>query len=338
MKKIIYIICTLILFSLFNIKVSASSLDDIKNRGYLICGVSEDFVGFSTLTDNGEWVGFDVDLCRAVAVAVFGDSTKVSFLPVTSRSRFPLLSYGEIDLLTRNTTWSYSRDVNLEFEYSGITFYDGQAFMVQKELGIKSIYELSGSTICLVSGSSNELNTKFFFEENSLKYKPVLLESYNSCEKNYINGNCDVYTADLTVLANSRAKMPDYNNHFILPEIISKEPLGLLVRHGDNQWGDIVRWTLNVLIIAEEKKLNSQNIDNYFNSNDPEILRMIGEIGNYGEMLELDNKWAYNIIKQIGNYSTIYEKNLGVNTLLGLERGLNNLWKNGGILYSPPFR
>ncbi len=328
----------LVLLSNIFVSVYANTLQDVKDRGYLLCGVSENFIGFASPNDKGEWEGFDVDFCRAVAVAVFGDLNKVKFIPTTSRSRFPSLAYGEIDLLIRNTTWSYSRDTNLEFEFVGVNFYDGQTFMTPKNLEIKNVSELNGASICIVNGSSNEANIKNYFDKNSLNYTPVALETFNQCIEYYLDGKCDSFSGDLTVLAASRSKMPDSTNHSILTDIISKEPLGPLVRHGDNLWEDVVRWTLNVLILAEEKNLDSGNIDKQLDSGDAEIKRMLGIVGNYGDMLELNNDWAYNIIKQIGNYSSIYEKNIGINTVLGLERGLNNLWLNGGILYSPPYR
>ncbi len=321
-----------------NMPLFASTLDEVKERGYLNCGVAEYFVGFATPNDSGEWIGFDVDLCRSISIAIFNDKNKVKFIPTTSRSRFPSLALGEIDVLIRNTTWSYSRDVNLEFEFAGINFYDGQSFLVPKNLDIKNISDLDSSKICVLSGTSNQLNIKNYFNKNSLDYDLLVSETNEESLNNYINGNCDVYTSDLSVLAESRTKIPDSYNHVILNNIISKEPLGPVVRKGDDHWEDLIRWTLYVLIIAEEKNITSDNVDENLNSNDSEVLRLLGEVGNYGEMLELDNKWAYNIIKKIGNYSTIYEKNIGEKTLLGLDRGLNNLWTNGGMLYAPPYR
>ena len=337
MNKIKVILIVLISFFYTFNHINAGTLDDVKERGYLNCGVAENFIGFASPDDSGKWVGFDVDLCRAIAAAIFADSNKVNFIPTSSRSRFPLLALGDIDVLIRNTTWSFSRDVNLEFEFAGINFYDGQAFMTYKDLGIRSVYELDGASICVVSGTSNELNTEFFFKKNSMEYKAIPLETFQECQDNYIKKKCDVYTGDLTVLAAARVEIPDSYNHIILPEVISKEPLGPLVRQGDNQWGDVIRWTLNVIIIAEEKNLNPNNIDKIINSGDPEILRLLGEIGNYGDMIELDNKWAYNIIKQVGNYSTIYERNLGIDSVLGIkERGLNNLWTSKLRVLSHP--
>ena len=334
-------ICSLIFlaqfFCIFN-EVNANTLDEIKERGFINCGVSEEFIGFAAPNDSGNWSGFDVDLCKALSVAIFNDANKVNFIPTNSRSRFPLLALKEIDVLIRNTTWSFSRDVNLEFEFAGINFYDGQVFMVPKSLDIKSIDELDGATICVVSGTSNELNTQYYFEKNNMNYKSLPFETFQQCQDNYIEGKCDSYTGDLTVLATSRVDMPDSFNHVILPEMISKEPLGPVVRQGDNHWSDLVRWTLNVLIIAEEKNLDSKNIEEKLISGDAETLRLLGKIGNYGDMLELDNDWAYNIINEIGNYSTIYEKNVGINSVLGLKRGMNALWFNGGLLYAPPYR
>ena len=340
LQKILLLLKIILLFIIFSLinPIYANTLDDVKKRGYVNCGVAEDFLGFAVPNDKGEWEGFDVDLCRAVSVAIFGNQNSVNFIPTNTRSRFPLLAFGDIDLLIRNTTWSYSRDINLEFDFVGTNFYDGQAFITSKSLEINSVKDLDGASICVNSGTSNELNTKIFFDKNLIKFKPVLASTFKESLNLYIKGACDAYTADLSVLAASKLQIPDSYNHIILPEIISREPLGPLVRHNDNNWGDLIRWTLYVLIIAEEKSINSENIDEYINSVDSEILRLLGEVGTYGDMLELDNKWAYNIIKQMGNYATIYEKNLGKKTILGLDRGMNNLWVNGGMLYAPPFR
>lgn len=334
MNKLILI---LVLF-LFTFTAKSNTLDDVKNRGYLICGISENFTGFATPDDKGKWIGFDVDMCRAVAAAVLGNSNKVEFITTTPRSRFPILASGEIDLLIRNTTWSFSRDTNLGFEYAGINFYDGQGFMVSKSLGIDSVKELEGATVCIESGSTKEFNINNFFSINKISFNTLLVEIDGDAVENYLAGRCDVYTNVISELANLRIKIPKPSNHLILPEIISKEPLGPLVRHGDNEWGDIVRWSLNTMIIAEELGLTSENVDEHFESNNYEVLRLLGVVGSYGDMLELEYNWAYNIIKQVGDYSSVFDRNIGPDTALGLERGLNALWTKGGILYSPPFR
>ena len=334
MKNLILILTILI----FAMTLNAKTLDEVKDRGYLICGISENFIGFATFNDKGEWVGFDVDICRAVATAVFGDSNKVEFITTTPRSRFPILASGEIDLLVRNTTWTFSRDTNLGFEYAGINFYDGQGFMVLRSFGIESFRDLDGVTICIESGSVKEFNITNFFKKNNINFKPLFVEIDEDALENYLVGRCDLYTNVISELAALRIKMPNPSNHTILTEIISKEPLGPLVRHGDNEWSDIVRWSLNTLIIAEEFGLTSENVDNHLESNNHEILRLLGVEGNFGDMLELDYNWSYNIIKQVGNYGTVFNNNIGPNTALGLNRGLNELWTKGGILYAPPFR
>ena len=334
MQKIILIIIVFI----FAFKLNANTLDDVKSRGYLSCGISEGLVGFASLNDQGQWVGFDVDICRAIAAAVLGDSQKVQFITTTTRSRFPILASGQIDVLARNTTWTFSRDTNLGFEFTGINFYDGQGFMVLKSLGINKIKDLEGATICIESGSAKEFNLVNYFSKNNINFNKLLVEIDEDALENYLSKRCDAYTNFISELAVLRTIIPRSSNHIIIPEIISKEPLGPLVRHGDNEWGDIVRWSLNTLIIAEEFGITSENVDDYLDSNNHEILRLLGVEGNFGDMIELDYNWAYNIINQVGNYGTIFEENIGPNTILGLKRGLNSLWTDGGILYSPPFR
>ena len=334
MKKL-FLILTLCLLSF---SLESKTLDDVKNRGYLICGISENLIGFASPNDKGNWVGFDVDICRAVAAAVFGNSNNVEFITTTPRSRFPLLASGEIDILVRNTTWNFSRDTNLGFEYAGINFYDGQGFMVLKSLDIKLIEDLDGATICVESGSAKEFNVNHYFTKNKINFKFLFVEINDDAIENYLAGRCDVYTNFISELAILRTKIPSPSKHLILPEVISKEPLGPLVRHGDNEWGDVVRWSLNTLIIAEELGLTSDNVDDNLESDNHEILRLLGVEGNFGDMLELDYQWAYNIIKQVGNYGSVFNDNIGPDTALGLNRGLNNLWNEGGILYSPPFR
>jgi general L-amino acid transport system substrate-binding protein len=337
MKKIQQII-VLIFFFISSYSVNGRTLDDVKKRGFLKCGVSTELIGFASINDKAEWSGFDVDICRAVASAIFGDSDKVEFTTTTSRSRFPILASGEIDMLARNTTWSFSRDVNLGFEFVGINFYDGQGFLVPKSLEIRSALELDGASICVEIDTTKGFNLTNYFQANEISYKSVMIELNEDAIENYKVGRCDVYSTVITDLALLRSQLSNPSEHIILPEIISREPLGPLVRHGDHEWGDIIRWSLNAMIIAEELGLTKKNIDSHLDSNNKEVLRLIGVEGNFGDMLELDYKWAYNIIKQVGDYGSVFDKNIGPNTFLGLNRGLNALWSQGGILYAPPFK
>ncbi|MGR3760695.1 amino acid ABC transporter substrate-binding protein [Roseobacteraceae bacterium NS-SX3] len=318
---------------------AAGTLDDVKARGKLNCGVTTGLVGFAAPNANGEWEGFDVALCRAVAAAVLGDSNAVEFVPTTGKTRFTALASGEVDMLARNTTWTFSRDVDLKFEFTGVNYYDGQGFMVPKELGVSSAKELDGATVCIQTGTTTELNLADFFRSNNINYEPVPIETNAEAQQQYLAGACDVYTTDASGLAATRATFDDPSAHVLLPEIISKEPLGPLVRHGDHEWGDVVRWTLNALISAEELGVTSANINDMAeNTNNPEVARLLGAEGTLGEMLGLDAGWAKNAIAAGGNYGEIFAKNIGEDTPIGLARGLNAQWTNGGLLYSPPFR
>ena len=317
----------------------AGTLDDVKKRGSLNCGVSTGLPGFAAPDDKGVWRGFDVDVCRAVAAAALGDPKAVKFTPLTAKNRFPALAAGEIDMLSRNTTWTFSRDVSLKFEFTGVNYYDGQGFMVRKALGVKSAKELGGASVCIQTGTTTELNLADFFRVNGMKYEPITIETGAEARAAYEAGRCDVYTTDASGLASTRVVLKDPKAHAILPEIISKEPLGPLVRHGDNQWGDLVRWVLNAIIIAEEKGVTAANADAMMTaSKDPEVRRLLGSEGEYGKMLGLPKDWAARAIKAVGNYGEIFERHIGPKTKIGLERGLNQLWSRGGILYAPPFR
>ena len=318
--------------------LNALVLDEVKDRGYLICGVSEPRIGFADIGNNSTWIGFDIDMCRAVATAIFADPRKVEFILTTNRSRFPILAGGEVDMLSRITTWTFSRDVNLGFEFTGINFFDGQGFMIKSSLGVSSAKELDGASICIMQGATSTFNINKFFNNNNIKYIPVLVELNDEAFENFISGRCDVYSNYITELANQRISLSNSSNYIILPELISKEPLGALVRHGDDQWRDVVSWSLKVMIIAEELNITSKNIENFLLSDNNEILRLLGEVGAYGDMIELDEKWSYNIIKHVGNYGEVFNRNLGPETLLNLRRGMNNLYTEGGLLYSPPFR
>ncbi|MDH5528847.1 MAG: amino acid ABC transporter substrate-binding protein [Paracoccaceae bacterium] len=318
---------------------SAATLDDVKARGELNCGVTTGLVGFAAPDANGQWAGFDVDYCRALAAAVLGDGSKVKFVPTTGQTRFTALSSGEVDVLARNTTWTYSRDTDLKLTFVGVNYYDGQGFMVNKSLGVTSAKELDGATVCIQTGTTTELNLADFFKANNMTYKPVAIETNAEGEQQYGAGACDTYTTDASGLAATRASFADPENHIVLPEIISKEPLGPLVRHGDDQWADIARWTLNALIAAEEFGITSANADELAKGTDnPEINRILGTEGDLGAMVGLDAQWALRAIKNAGNYGEIFAANIGESTPIGLARGLNAQWTQGGLLYTPPFR
>jgi general L-amino acid transport system substrate-binding protein len=317
----------------------AATLDDVKARGTLNCGVTTGLAGFAAPDDQGNWKGLDVDMCRAVAAAIFGDDKKVNYVPTNAKERFTALQSGEIDLLARNTTWTLSRDTDLGFDFVGVNYYDGQGFMVRKDLGVSSATELSGASVCVQTGTTTEKNLADYFRATNMELKSVVFETNEQARQAYDEGRCDAYTTDASGLAAERSVLAAPDDHIILPEIISKEPLGPLVRHGDNQWGDVIRWTLNAMISAEEFGVTQANVDDMkANSDNPEVRRMLGVEDKMGEMLGLSPDWAYNIIKLVGNYGESFEANVGLKTPLGLARGLNQLWSKGGILYSPPIR
>jgi general L-amino acid transport system substrate-binding protein len=318
---------------------SAATLDEVKERGNLNCGVSTGLTGFSAPNAQGEWEGFDVAICRAVAAVVLGDPQAVQFVPTTGQTRFTALASGEVDVLARNTTWTFSRDNDLKFEFTGVNYYDGQGFMVPKELGVTSAKDLDGATVCIQTGTTTELNLADYFRSNSMDYEPVPIETNAEAQQQYLAGACDVYTTDRSGLAATRATFENPGDHVILPETISKEPLGPLVRHGDNEWGDIVRWTLNALIAAEEYGVTSANVNELAAGTDnPEINRLLGSEDNLGAMIGLESDWAKRAIEAQGNYGEIFERNIGESTPIGLSRGLNAQWTDGGLLYAPPFR
>ena len=317
----------------------AGTLDDVKARGTLNCGVTTGLVGFAAPDSNGVWEGFDVGVCRAVAAAVLGDPNAVEFVPTTGQTRFTALASGEIDLLARNTTWTFSRDVDLKFEFVGVNYYDGQGFMVPRELGVSSAKDLDGATVCIQTGTTTELNLADFFRSNNISYEPVPIETNAEGQQQYLAGACDTYTTDASGLAATRATFENPGDHVLLPEIISKEPLGPLVRHGDNEWADVARWSLNALIVAEELGVTADNIAEMSAGTDnPEINRLLGTEGELGAMLGLDADWAMKAIMAGGNYGELFEKNIGESTPIGLARGLNAMWTEGGLIYAPPFR
>ena len=323
-----------------SIKIEKKSglLDVVKERGYVICGVNSGLPGFSAKDEEGNWSGLDVDFCRAVAAGIFGDATKVEFVGLNAAQRFPTLASGNIDLLARNTTWTISRDVNLMFEFAGVNYYDGQGFLVPEELDIESATELNGAFVCITKETTSELNLNDYFAENNMAYKPIYVENNKEAKAKLFAGECDVFTTDASGLASARAGAEDPDKWIVLPEIISKEPLGPLVRQGDQEWEDVIRWTHFIMVNAEEAGITSRNVDEMLTAKSKEVKRILGVEGYIGPMLGLGMKFGYNIIKQVGNYGESFERNVGPNTPLALERGLNNLWKNGGVMYVPPIR
>ncbi len=314
-----------------------STLEAVQKKGFVQCGVNGGaLAGFSAPDSQGVWKGIDVDLCRAVAAAVFGDASKVRYTPLTAQQRFTALQSGEVDVLSRNTTWTITRDTSLGLNFVGVSFYDGQGFMVPKKLNVKSAKQLNGATVCVQPGTTTELNLSDYFRANGMSFKPVVIETLPEVLNAYFSGRCDVFTTDVSGLVSTRgSRAPNPADHLILPEVISKEPLGPVVRHGDDRWFDIVKWSLFATIEAEEMGLTSKNIDQQAGSKDPAVQRFVGATGDFGKMLGLDNRWSLNIIKQVGNYGESFETHLKP---LGFERGLNQLWNKGGILYAPPIR
>jgi general L-amino acid transport system substrate-binding protein len=317
---------------------AGKTLDSVKAKGFIQCGVSQGIPGFSNPDASGHWTGIDVDVCRAVAAAVFGDASKVKFTPTSGKDRFTALQSGEIDVLSRNTTWTLTRDTSSGLDFTGITYHDGQGFMAKKSLGVKSVKELDGATVCVGAGTTTELNLQDYFRANNLKYTPVVFEKADEVIAAYDAGRCDVFTTDQSGLYAQRLKLKTPDEHVVLPEIISKEPLGPLVRKGDQEWGDIVRWTLFGMIDAEELGINSGNVaDLKAKSTNPEIKRVLGD-SDFGTALGVSNDWLFNIVKQLGNYGEVFERNLGVETPLKITRGVNALWNKGGLQYAPPIR
>ena len=337
MKKFLLMIVAVV-FSASVYADGHTTLETVEKRGYVKCGVSQGLPGFSNPDDNNEWTGIDVDVCRAVAVAIFNDPKKVEFVPLSAKARFAALTSGQVDLLSRNTTATITRDTTLGIDFVGINYYDGQGFMVRKDLGVKSAYDLDGASICTNTGTTTELNASDFFRSNNMKYELVAFEKADEVVKAYDSGRCDVYTTDRSGLAAQRTKLSKPDDHVVLAEVISKEPLGPAVRQGDSQWADIVRWSLNVMIIAEELGVNSANASQMRSNNNPEIKRLLGVEGDYGKALGINAGFGYNIITKVGNYAESYDRNVGPNTPLKLARGVNALWTDGGILYAWPFR
>jgi general L-amino acid transport system substrate-binding protein len=315
-----------------------ATLNNVKQKGFLTCGSNTGLAGFGVPDAQGNWTGLDVDLCRAIAAAVFNDATKVRFIPLSAKDRFTALQSGEVDVLVRNTTWTMSRDTQLGLDFTGVNYYDGQGFLVRKKLGVASAKELNGASVCTQQGTTTELNLADFFRANNLKYEVVAFATAAETFDAYNSGRCDAFTTDASGLYSERLKAANPDEHIVLPEIISKEPLGPSVRHGDNQWGDIVRWTHYAMINAEELGVTKANVDQMTKNDNPEIKRMLGSEGKFGEAIGLTNDWAFRIIKHVGNYGEIFEKNVGQGSPLKIQRGQNALWTKGGLQYAPPIR
>jgi general L-amino acid transport system substrate-binding protein len=318
---------------------AGQTFDAVKAKGFVQCAVNTGLAGFSFSDSQGKWTGLDVDLCKAIAVAMFGDAGKVKFTPTTAQQRFVALQSGEVDVITRNATQTLLRDTSLGFNIAGVNFYDGQGFIVPSGSGLKSAKELNGATICVQPGTTTELNLADYFRKNRMTFKPVLIEKLDELLQAYASGRCDAYTTDASGLAAVRAgQLSGKGEHTILPERISKEPLGPIVRHGDDQWLDLVKWTLMGMIEAEELGIGQANVDEMAKSDDPAIKRFLGVTPGYGKAIGVDEKWMYNIVKQVGNYGDSFERNVGAKTPLKLERGQNALWTDGGLMYAIPFR
>jgi general L-amino acid transport system substrate-binding protein len=318
---------------------AGKDLDAIKARGQLICGVNTGVAGFAQADSQGKWVGLDVDVCRAVAAAVFGDSEKVKYVPTTAQQRFTALQSGEVDILARNTTVTLTRDTALGLDFTAVNYYDGQGFMVNKKLGVKSAKELNGATVCVQPGTTTELNLADYFRTNKMTFKPVVIEKVEEVRAAFFSGRCDVYTTDASGLYSTRAaNAPNPDDYMVLPEIISKEPLAPAVRHGDNQFADIVRWSQYAMLEAEEYGISSKTVDEMLKSDNPSIKRILGVTPGMGKALGVDEAWVVNIIKQVGNYGESFERNVGMGSPLKIDRGLNKLWTQGGIQYAPPIR
>jgi general L-amino acid transport system substrate-binding protein len=340
-KKLLSAVIGTALLGLTAHTASAGTLEDVKAKGFLQCGVNgSNLAGFGAQDSSGKWTGLDVDLCRAVAAAVFGDASKVKYTPLSAKDRFPALQSGEIDMLARNTTWTINRDTALGFDFRAVNYYDGQGFMVPKKLNVKSALELSGAAVCVQSGTTTELNLADYFKANNLQYNPVVFEKQEEVDAAYQAGRCDVYTTDQSGLYSIRLSLANPADHVILPEIISKEPLGPAVRQNDSKWLDIVSWAHYAMVAGEEFGVTSANVDEKLKTDNPDLKRFLGEEKDQhiGKDLGLDEKWAYNIIKQVGNYGESFNRNVGEGSPLKIARGLNALWTKGGLQYAPPIR
>jgi general L-amino acid transport system substrate-binding protein len=338
MKRVSLVVALAVAAGLSAQAASAQTLKTVKDRGMLSCGVSQGLPGFSSPDDKGNWTGLDVDICRAVSAAIFNDATKIKFVPLSAKDRFTALQSGEIDVLSRNTTWTLSRDTSLGANFTGVTYYDGQGFMVKKSLKVNSALELNSASVCVQQGTTTEQNLADYFKGNNMKYEVIAFGTNDEAVKAYESGRCDVFTTDVSGLYADRLKLANPADHAVLPEVISKEPLGPMVRHGDDQWLDVVKWSLYAMITAEELGITQKNVDEMAKSDKPELKRVFGTDGNLGEQLGLTKDWVSRIVKAVGNYGESFDRNVGAGSKLGIARGINALWSKGGIQYAPPMR
>jgi general L-amino acid transport system substrate-binding protein len=335
------VVLRLALAAIFGMAASAASaqtLNQIKSRGVLNCGANGTLAGFGLPDSQGRWTGLDVDWCKAMAAAIFNDPNKVKFVPLTAKDRFTALQSGEVDVLARNTTWTSSRDTSLGLNFTAVNYYDGQGFIVRKALKVNSALELNDAAVCVQQGTTTELNLADYFRANKMKLKTVTFATADEAIKAYDAGRCDAYTTDASGLAGERLRLANVNDHILLPEVISKEPLGAMVRHGDDQWFDIVKWTHYAMLNAEELGITKANVDDQLKSDNPDVKRLLGTEGKHGEALGLTNDWAVRILKHVGNYGESFERNVGQGSQLKIARGLNALWNKGGLQYAPPVR
>jgi len=338
MKRVSLVFTLALAAGLSTNAATAQTLKTVKDRGLLSCGVSQGLPGFSSPDDKGNWTGIDVDVCRAVAAAIFDDPIKVKFVPLSAKDRFTALQSGEIDVLSRNTTWTLSRDTSLGANFTGVTYYDGQGFLVKKSLKVNSALELNSASVCVQTGTTTEQNLADYFKGNNMKYEVIAFGTADETVKAYESGRCDVFTSDVSQLYAERLKLSNPADHAVLPEVISKEPLGPMVRHGDDQWFDLVKWTLFAMVDAEELGVTQKNVGEMAKSDKPELKRAFGTDGNLGEQLGLTKDWFSRIVKAVGNYGESFDRNVGSGSKLGIARGLNQLWNKGGIQYAPPIR
>jgi len=338
MKRVTLVVALAAMSTFVAGSVTAQTLKTVRDRGALVCGVSQGLPGFSTPDDRGNWTGLDVELCRAIAAAIFNDPSKVKFSPLSAKDRFTALQTGEIDVLSRNSTWTMLRDTQLGLNFAGVNYYDGQGFMVRKSLKVNSALELNGASICTQTGTTTELNVADYFRANKMKYEVVAFSTADETVKAYDAGRCDVFTSDVSQLYAMRLKLAKPNDQMILPEVISKEPLGPVVRQGDDQWFNIIKWVFFAMINAEELGVTQKTVDEAMKSTKPDVRRLVGTEGNFGERIGLTKDWAARIIRHVGNYGESFERNVGAGSKLNIDRGLNKLWSKGGIQYAPPIR
>ncbi|MBP8237777.1 MAG: amino acid ABC transporter substrate-binding protein [Pseudomonas sp.] len=338
-KSTLAVLTTAAVLGVSGFAQAGSTLDAVQKKGFVQCGISDGLPGFSYADAKGNYLGLDVDVCRAVAAAVFGDASKVKFSPLTAKERFTALQSGEVDILSRNSTWTSSRDAAMGISFTGVTYYDGQGFLVNKKLGVTSAKELDGATVCIQAGTTTELNLSDYFRANGLKYTPITYDTSDESAKSVEAGRCDVLTSDQSQLYAQRIKLAAPNDYVVLPEVISKEPLGPAVRQGDDEWFKIVRWTLFAMLNAEELGVDSQNVvETAKTTKNPDIARLLGSEGEFGKDLKLPKDWAVQIIKQVGNYAETFNRNVGAGSELKIDRGLNAQWNKGGLQYAPPVR